>query len=438
MRDGLTKAGFTVSKQAGFGTKRDRLAGHYLRQKTLLPQYLPPQDALIIGAGLAGTSIAWQLQRRGWQVQLLDRQAGPGQETSGNRAGILLPTLSRDDNYSARLSRAALLYANRHLAALQQTHELPWAKTGVLQQATTAEEAARFADAVQRLGLPEDYVQRVDRDTARTLCAAPVRNGGWWFAQGGWASPAALCRAQAAGIPAHWQQTVARVQHNGNNWQALDSNGHLIAQAPTLIVANARDLLRLLPNSGISLLLDRRQVSHLPAQPGFHPQAVVCGDGYCLPAVAGEHCLGASRDPDSSDGNATLAAHTANRDKLYGLFDGIFDTPGGEPLACTDWSGRVGWRPGTSDRLPLVGVLHDHNAPIAPHTSCLWKLPRLPNTYTLNGFGARGLTWAPLMAELLACELTGEPLPLEATLVDAVAPGRQWLRELASTPSCPY
>jgi tRNA 5-methylaminomethyl-2-thiouridine biosynthesis bifunctional protein len=38
------------------------------------------------------------------------------------------------------------------------------------------------------------------------------------------------------------------------------------------------------------------------------------------------------------------------------------------------------------------------------------------------------LIWAPLAAELLAAGLEGEPLPLEAGLVDALDPARFVLR----------
>ena len=37
---------------------------------------------------------------------------------------------------------------------------------------------------------------------------------------------------------------------------------------------------------------------------------------------------------------------------------------------------------------------------------------------------AIGLVWAPLMAELLACEIAGEPLPVEGDLAASVDPAR--------------
>ena len=49
---------------------------------------------------------------------------------------------------------------------------------------------------------------------------------------------------------------------------------------------------------------------------------------------------------------------------------------------------------------------------------------RAPGLYGLLGYASRGLTWAPLAAELLASQLDNDPLPMEADLVAALDPAR--------------
>lgn len=49
--------------------------------------------ALIIGSGLIGTTSAYFLARRGWEVTVLDRQEGPGQETSFANGSLLTPSM---------------------------------------------------------------------------------------------------------------------------------------------------------------------------------------------------------------------------------------------------------------------------------------------------------------------------------------------------------
>jgi tRNA 5-methylaminomethyl-2-thiouridine biosynthesis bifunctional protein len=55
-------------------------------------------------------------------------------------------------------------------------------------------------------------------------------------------------------------------------------------------------------------------------------------------------------------------------------------------------------------------------------------IPRYSGLHALSGFGARGLVWASLTAELLASQIDGDPLPLERELVEALDPARFLLR----------
>jgi tRNA 5-methylaminomethyl-2-thiouridine biosynthesis bifunctional protein len=86
----------------------------------------------------------------------------------------------------------------------------------------------------------------------------------------------------------------------------------------------------------------------------------------------------------------------------------------------------VGFRCIAPDRLPLVGRLPDFAA--AGATERLRDVPRHPGLYGLLGYASRGLIWAGFAAELLAAQIEGEPLPLEASLVDALDPARFVLR----------
>ena len=50
----------------------------------------------------------------------------------------------------------------------------------------------------------------------------------------------------------------------------------------------------------------------------------------------------------------------------------------------------------------------------------LWGLA----AFACLGLASRGLTWAPLLAETLACLISGEPPPLERTMLGFLAPER--------------
>ncbi|HNH88609.1 MAG TPA: FAD-dependent oxidoreductase, partial [Thiobacillaceae bacterium] len=147
----------------------------------------------------------------------------------------------------------------------------------------------------------------------------------------------------------------------------------------------------------------------------------LCREGYLTPAVDGIHCLGASYAWDEGTELRT-EEHAGNLVRLAHML------PGAEAdLEPASLDGRVGFRAATPDRLPLVGALPDP-ASVLARDCRLADLPRLPGLYGLLGLGSRGLVWASLAAEALASRLDGDPLPLEADLVDALDPGRFRLR----------
>ena len=53
-------------------------------------------------------------------------------------------------------------------------------------------------------------------------------------------------------------------------------------------------------------------------------------------------------------------------------------------------------------------------------------VPRAAGLHLACGFGARGITLAPLLGDLVAARIAGTPLPLPQSLVDLVDPSR-WI-----------
>jgi tRNA 5-methylaminomethyl-2-thiouridine biosynthesis bifunctional protein len=130
----LNYAHFSLEKTPGFGRRREMLTGHYDGRVEATPAAASDdRRAIVLGAGMAGTSIAHRLARLGWQVEVIDAADGPAMGASGNLAGVLRPLPSLDDNRLARLTRAGALVGRRHLEWLdQQSQPARWGATGVL------------------------------------------------------------------------------------------------------------------------------------------------------------------------------------------------------------------------------------------------------------------------------------------------------------------
>ena len=428
VRDALGEAGFATEKHPGFARKRDMLVGRLSSLAScalpLAPE--PPRHALILGGGIAGCAIAQRLAARGWRVDLIEQHPHLAGEGSGNLAGIVRPLLSRDDNIASRLNRACFLHAHRAWAALEQAgfatrRDL----SGALQIARDADHEAQQRTMLADGSYPGDYVQFLEQETASTLVGWPTAFGGWWFPQGGWASPPSVCQAlvDAAGDNMHplLGYKVERLEWTGSAWRVLNAAGEILAEAPVAILASGAQASALEQTRDLPITPARGQVSHVPAGQLPALAHALCCEGYLTPALDGMHCLGASYAYDLGT-ELREAEHAGNLARLGRIL------PGAEKsLNAGDLEGRVGFRAATPDRLPLVGALPDMDAPL-PRDIQLHDMPRLTDLYGLLGLGSRGLVWATLAAEALASQLHGDPLPLEGDLMDAMDPARFRLR----------
>ena len=430
VRNALADAGFSVEKGPRFGFKRQTLNA----QKNGVTEAAPAIDrhAIVIGAGLAGCLIAERLATRGWAVDLIERHDSVAQETSGNLTAAMLPVLSLDDNRMSRLNRACYLYGLRQLAKWSSNgSRIDWAPCGVLQQARDTAHADKQREILLRNGFTPDFVRFVETGEGATLAGLPVAAPGWWFAGGAWVNPASLCRAALARagdrIRPFFNRSVDRIDHDGTCWSVHDSEGRMLTSAPQLILAGATDIIRLPQAAHLPLFRFRGQVSHLPAPAAAPLHSVVCREGYATPAYQNTHCVGASFQ---RGGHADISKtdHTANLERLQRMLPGY----------CADAtpasvSGRVGFRPVSPDKLPMLGQLYHPDA--RPQGRDFSAVERWPGLHVASGYGARGLVWSMLMAELLASQLEGEPLPLESELAATVDPARFLLRKRADSPA---
>ncbi|HUQ27218.1 MAG TPA: bifunctional tRNA (5-methylaminomethyl-2-thiouridine)(34)-methyltransferase MnmD/FAD-dependent 5-carboxymethylaminomethyl-2-thiouridine(34) oxidoreductase MnmC [Usitatibacter sp.] len=400
VRAALTDAGFALEKRTGFAGKREMLAGRFTVERPAAASRA--RKAAVIGGGLAGTLAAERLASRGWDVDLVDAQ----RERSAPAVGLVRPIANLRDAVNAQASRSAFLYSLQHFRGLQRDgYNLEWDRCGVLQLAEDDAEAARLAAIATSHGYPASFLEYVDAERASELAGRPVRRAGWWFASGAWVSPASLAVASLARageqVRRRVGRRVARLEREGGTWRALDADGRLVTEAPTLVLANAVDAKRLLPDARFLLSEVRGQLSYLPADPRRKLEIVVSGNGYVAPLPGGGACVGASYQHDDTDTSLRADDHDANLRRAESMLPGFAD--GLDPQGLDGWTG---FRATVPDRLPIFG---------ATATEGL---------YTATGLGSRGLLWAPLGAELLASHLSGEPAPLPRDLGGAISPRR--------------
>jgi tRNA 5-methylaminomethyl-2-thiouridine biosynthesis bifunctional protein len=425
VRQALQQAGFEVERKPGFGHKKERLEARFsplsLDGRGAGVRVGETESAAIIGAGIAGSSLAHALCQRGWQVTLIERHPRPAMGASGNPAGVVRPQLALDDSFNGRLSRQSFLHTVKRISTLPPSPFPLHAFDGVLQLARDEANAEHMQAMLAAHAYPAGFARWVTREEAGGLAGVPVATAGIYFPRGGWMSGPRACPlllAQcSAGLAHRFAHTASRLERTQDGWRVW-ADDNLLAETANVILAGAHEAAAF---ANLPLTPVRGQITTLPdgSLPGL--RLPVTREGYVLPSIHGIGNIGASFSFEDDPAPRT-SDQQANIERLSRLLQ----LP--TPLAVSSLDARVSFRAATPDRLPFAGAIAQDEAGIRPETP-LAGIARAPGLYTLTGLGARGLVWGPFLAEALAARLDHEPWQLPRDLWQAIDPARFLLRE---------
>jgi len=452
VREGLREAGFEITRVKGYGRKRHMLTGrlngeqNQPSEKNSTPWFTIPKNnstdkrAIVIGAGLAGSSTAFSLARRGWQVEVFDRHEKPAQEASGNRQGILYTKLSADPSLKSDFYTRAYLYASQQLPQLLKADSKHWHACGVLQLAHTEKEAARQQQFLDNCPQPEDLIHAVSCEQASRLAGIELQLGGLFFPAAGWAVPGELCRRylEHNNIDFKAGVDVKKLSYHAGQWHLHGSQEQRLASAPTLVIANAHDARTFDVSEFFPLKRIRGQVSHIPATAAANLKTVICGNAYISPAINNHFHIGATFNLDTSTTELREADHQKNLQQIRELVPSLAEQQQWHSLKTEHLEGRVGFRCTSPDYLPLVGPVPDKAQFIKQYgrlrkdSTLSFATPGryLPGLYLNTGHGSKGLVSCPISGEVIAALVCNETLPVEQALINAINPCRFIIRDL--------
>jgi tRNA 5-methylaminomethyl-2-thiouridine biosynthesis bifunctional protein len=341
-----------------------------------------PVDVLVIGAGIAGTSIANQYHRLGVSVCIVDSASGPGQATSAHDGAITHPALGRTASRLHRLALAAYRMVELDCAGA-------WDHRGVfaLAKIGAAFDEEALQNKLTQLGITTDIGEYISVEDARKRFG--IERAGVWFPGAGSLNLSELCKERilsCKGLQTIWSSTIEHLELEGDLWRAFDKNGSCLAMAQTVVLANAFGAEDLLSPFAQKLYLKpvRGQLSifGINQQAGLleHiPRVNLSGDGYCTPPVwnpqtqSHQWLVGSTYDENQDCTEPSAASDAHNRQLAAGLL-----RPQTIDLAeLTVADQFVGVRCVSKDRLPLIGVV-----------------PGMPNLYVATALGSRGLLWS--------------------------------------------
>lgn len=441
VRRGLEQAGFSVTKRKGFGHKREMLTGKLItcggsnqQPFTSADSY---HDIAVIGGGIASALLALALLRRGKNVTLYCSDQAPALNASGNRQGAIYPLLHHDPALKDFFP-LAFTFARRYYAALTVAFEHAWC--GVTQLAWDEKSQNKIRRMLAQ-GWPEALAHFVSQTETEQMAGVATGCDGIHYPSGGWLAPAQLTsaifeQAQQQGLRLCWQHKLVKLTQCDHAWQ-LDFAHGTNSRHQSVVLANGHTINHFIQSEKLPVYPVAGQVSHIPSLGKLAKlKQVLCYDGYLTPVspVFATHCLGASYHRGEEHAVYRQADQEQN---LARLQRSLPDCEWTEEIDISGREARCGIRCATRDHLPMAGALPDYEHILAQSSvqktdaSCLADEAAVwPGLFILGAFGSRGLSSAPLAAEVLAAQMCREPIPLNTRTLEALNPNRYWLRKL--------
>ncbi len=386
VRRALHEVGFEVSKRAGFGSKRESLLARWPAKR--VDSSTRVESVVVIGAGIAGASVARQLATRGISITLLERDQ-PASGASGNPVAVVRPEPGGISNVISEFSAAGVGWLQRWLTTHGESvpHDFCGA-VRLLRDQRRHDKLAAYAQTV-----PDEWLHEVSVSKATKLCGQSVATEGFFLPQAGWVNPTALIAA-LMDHPLIMLRSATEVKQllptSSNEWcTELANDEKIFSRYVVLATAFAE-----LSSNVEGVDSTRGQLSVLAERDDKPLRTIVCRDGYVTPAINGVHIIGATMQIDG-DANPRPEDDLENFDRLQRLLSDFVSD------ASELHSGRVSRRATTQDRLPLVGKIAE-------------------GLYASIGHGSRGVACAPWCAEFLVTQILDEPLPI----------GREWIERL--------
>ncbi len=354
-------------------------------------------DAAVIGGGLVGSALCYELSRRGISVVLVDRH-DPGRATDAG-AGILSPATSPEEDPDwCRLALEAGDYYPALAAGLASDgpDDPGYGQCGLLSIAREAHEEAWFESAARLAAArAPGVVQEVGPDEARELF--PPLGDVWRALHHPAAARVDGRRMAAALLAAAERRGVVRLPAGATGVRATGGRATAVVTTAgevacgALVVAGGAWSPEMGAALGASLPIEpmKGQILHLalPAAPtGGWPIVQPVLGYYLVPWPDGRVACGGTMEAAAGFDHRPTAsgAHQLLRECLR-TAPGLADA--------TLLEIRVGIRPVAADGHPVLG-----------------PVPGWANVHVATGHGTDGLLLGPYSAALVARSMTGEAL----------------------------
>ncbi len=426
----LIARGFDVQKTRGYGRKRDRLVGVRNTEHTppietklkypewaSVPTSSVTNSTIVIGAGVAGSCVAKELQSAGHEVVLISNDAPAGSDVP---AAILSPGFQRSDQPAALFATTCFIHACNF-----PHYRGAWtSERGVRLSTIDRNEKVRMQQIAEKFSWDNEWLI--------------AKEDGYVLPKSGSLYPPAILKQLQQGIP-QIKGTVSTIRFEDGQWFVATDGETITAENVVIACAMNSDIF-LKDNLGLDLRPKPGQIEIIDASAEDMPAGNHAYGGYVTAALRDTvnrqyRTIGSTFEVQPKDGREWPRATLENRvTNLSTLKENTGCTPSTSEITAS-WAGL---RATTPDYMPYVGPVPNW-AKAAEQFKSLSKdrklkglgtMPYQKGLYLMTGFGAKGFQQAPLCASYVAAQICNRPLPIATSLIPYLHPARHMIKSI--------
>ena len=387
----LERYGFDVTKIKGFANKRHMLKGDfsYASPSSHQKKIKSSSDIAIIGSGLSSSILANKLACQGFKVDVYEKNKSIALGTSSNPWAAMYPKLALGDDSRSYFLTQSYFYA----VNFYKKYITSFTNTGVL-FLSNSDSRNEWIEKIIKLNR-KDIFESQTKKTINKINGIDQNLDGLLVKHGGCLSPSDICKdlLKHPNISIYLNHDYQEYKHiQPNSILPIFSKINNEKQYSNLIIASGLDLKGYVPTinsmKGSIIGIKSKELSSIQ-----HP---INHSGYVLPQVNGITWLGSSYEKSKH-----LMSSGEIQESILSRASEVFKNIGSSK-DIIQWSGVRSTLP---DRMPLAGAVDN-------------------NVYVMGGLASRGLSFAPLMAEIVACEISGFSSPVSKKILNSLSPNR--------------
>ena len=372
IRRALLENGFEVSKVSGFGTKRHRIIGKkFIENK----KSNGIKKIAILGAGLSGSNLAFNLANSNIEVDIYDALADLNKGSSGGPIASMYPKFSLDNS-----PRSKFLIASYFFSLNFYIKNLGFENTGLLFYGSD-EIKDKWISKILTLGR-DDLFELLNDDEVENFLGVSEIKKALHVKKGLYLQPLELKKKLL-------EHRFIKIIPNEEFVSFSEEKSKVVVDFKSGL-RKSYDALAVCTGKGLKDFNDNLKVSYglmagISNKDLFNIKKPLNHQGYIIPKVDGTNWIGSTYEQSPDLKKENIEEKIKLNHAIFGRKDMSFEIQ-------DIWEGeRVSAR---------------SNLPIAS------KIPETKNIYCIGGLGSRGLSYAPFLAEIVSSAIQDKQIPL--------------------------